>query len=830
MHGDAGEDIAVTVSVDENPTYLSRSFTLTVCSSSLRRSIDITQLKRNAIISSGNRFDVTYDAQTLSVEIQSNVEYEAVIVSGGSWLSAANDTRTELGLTSRVHRFEAAANHEPQERTAQIIFKDLSSDLQDEVTVVQAAYVDPERAALLAIYRDAAGDGWTHRDNWCSDSPLDEWYGVETDDEGHVTALRLRDNNLRGTLSKKLADLTHLRHIDMSRNSLGGMLCLEYRNDDLLSPLSELETADFSHNELGGTLSLSWHKLERLVRLDLSSNGIEGSIPIQWTPMFSAGRCVDLRLYNSRLSGDIPACIQNHPDWSRLALQIVRQRPLLRAGVLCAAGLTYSKSIVVPDISLTLANGTRKELRAVCSDNDLTMLLHWNPLQPRSAEFVERVVRRFYALYGDMRFAVVAMTPSGDEYREAAGRCMQQQNIPWTVAVDCTDTVGERPVLLDEPYPGYLLIDRQGCLRMEMADGNYADFVKFEGFEVDMLSLSHTDYLNRYFKDLFGRSTYESIDYSRDKQYETLQRASKGRGIDIVLIGEAFTDVDIEAGIYRELMLSAADAMFDVEPMKTYRDYFNIHIVYAVSRKPYIGTDRTQVALGTVTHTSQGINNRLDIIKEYAYVPVGNGSLLFPGIIINDCNVGLTWMEEQGIRPCFAFSGYSFGGVDQMQCRVMHELVGHGLGLLADEYVDLPNIGEAIPQYETESLIARQRQGKCQNVSCTNDPAQVLWSHLIGHPKYPYVGLYEGAHYYGKGVWRSENNSIMRETYGTNTYFNAICRELIVKRILTLAGEEYSFEKFLANDSDEGRPKAKAANRDIAIPEPSHIPPIFYQH
>ena len=98
-----------------------------------------------------------------------------------------------------------------------------------------------------------------------------------------------------------------------------------------------------------------------------------------------------------------------------------------------------------------------------------------------------------------------------------------------------------------------------------------------------------------------------------------------------------------------------------------------------------------------------------------------------------------------------------------------------------------------------------QARGLCFNISLTDDPAKVYWSHLIGHPRYPYVGIYEGGNHYGRGVWRSENESIMRSSHNY-LYFNAICRELLVKRILELSGEGYSFEKFLQKDSDEGRP------------------------
>ena len=60
-------------------------------------------------------------------------------------------------------------------------------------------------------------------------------------------------------------------------------------------------------------------------------------------------------------------------------------------------------------------------------------------------------------------------------------------------------------------------------------------------------------------------------------------------------------------------------------------------------------------------------------------------------------------------------------------------------------------------------------------------------------------------------------------------YFNAISRELLVKRILTLAGETYTFERFLANDSDHGRPAAKELRHDDVRSDTRnrHVPPIF---
>ena len=128
------------------------------------------------------------------------------------------------------------------------MFKDKASDLFDELTVVQAAWddPDPERSALRAFYDAAEGGGWTHRENWCSDKPLGEWYGVETDAEGHVTALRLAKNNLAGTVSWEIAKLTKLRHLDLSWNALEGPISVndgKGHSITCLDDLIELETS-----------------------------------------------------------------------------------------------------------------------------------------------------------------------------------------------------------------------------------------------------------------------------------------------------------------------------------------------------------------------------------------------------------------------------------------------------------------------------------------------------------------------------------------------------------------------------------------------------------
>ena len=72
---------------------------------------------------------------------------------------------------------------------------------------------DTDRRALAALYESAGGSQWTHNGNWLSAEPGNHWHGVTTDRNGHVTALDLANNQLRGQLPVELGDLRYLREL-----------------------------------------------------------------------------------------------------------------------------------------------------------------------------------------------------------------------------------------------------------------------------------------------------------------------------------------------------------------------------------------------------------------------------------------------------------------------------------------------------------------------------------------------------------------------------------------------------------------------------------------
>ena len=836
MQGGPGEDISVSVRVNENTAYLGRSFTLTIRTASLEKSVEITQLKRNAIIAGENRYELSAEEQTLTVEILSNVGYEVEITEGREWLAADDSTRSEPGLSATEHRFTVGANSELQERSATVVFKDLASDLQDEVTVVQAAMADPdpERTALRAIYREANGGGWTNSDNWCTEKPLGEWYGVRTDDEGHVVELRLPQNNLRGAIAHEIANLGHLRILDLSRNELECELVYELPQDGTVRPdfwdyfrcdlddLKLLEEIDLSHNKLYTSTNVppSFREMNALRRVDLSYNRLECWISADtWRPMFENGRTVDMILNGNRMFEKVHDFIQNHPEWDRLAMQLVRQY---------VYDIGY-ESVHVPEFTFTdMRTGAQQSIRALCSQNERTMLLAWDPTDEKSIRFAERSVRRYHKLYGAQGLAVVAITPEGDRYKQAAEQYLATHEVEWPVVADYADAEGRRIILPSEPYPSYLFFDREGKLVDDVYTGTFCYGMAGEEpllYDLTEREFQYANNMNSICSKIFGKCTYESTDYSMDKKTELLQRATRGNGVDLVLIGESFTDVDIETGFYKDAMVFAMESFFSVEPTKTYREYFNVHMVYAVSKRRQLTRNRTDSALWTIEDSANGIDGSLGTVDNYA---AATGTV-YPNritcVVVNAHNAALTYINVDLARA-IAYSGFSYNNRWMLRRWITHEAIGHALGWLGDEYsssIEHPNPGE-IPQNEKSRLLSYQHSGLDLNLSLTNDPKTVPWAHLIGHPRYPEVGLYEGGYIYQRGVWRSEAAGIMYDS--SIGYFNTFCRELIVRRIFMLAGEEYTFEKFLEKDILPER-TSYTPKHTLMDMEYVHRPPIF---
>ncbi len=98
-----------------------------------------------------------------------------------------------------------------------------------------------DRDALLVLYDQMGGQNWTNPVNWLDEPEVESWSGV-TLNEGRVSGIDLRENNLIGELPTQILDIAGLQSLDLAENEITGL-------PDLRS-LSELLTVDVSGNRL----------------------------------------------------------------------------------------------------------------------------------------------------------------------------------------------------------------------------------------------------------------------------------------------------------------------------------------------------------------------------------------------------------------------------------------------------------------------------------------------------------------------------------------------------------------------------------------------------
>ena len=311
-------------------------------------------------------------------------------------------------------------------------------------------------------------------------------------------------------------------------------------------------------------------------------------------------------------------------------------------------------------------------------------------------------------------------------------------------------------------------------------------------------------------KDYTHKCTISQYDYMyAEDEIITKQTATKGNngGINLVFLGDGFDAKDISEGKYMAAMEEQIENFFGIEPYKTYRDYFNVHTAIAVSPETGIGAVNTiRYAKFETTFTGGvGLRCDYDAVFDYALrIPEVTRENLDQTLIIMVPNStdygGICQMWESGAAIAFCPMS-TYGYPLDTRGVIQHEAGGHGFGKLGDEYIyhnafidfcDCTCCGHVWELQVCFSL------GWFQNLSLTGKMHEVPWSHLIFDDRYSdIVDIFEGGYMHTRGVFRSEQNSCMNNDI---PYYSTISREAIVKRIKAYAGEEYSFEEFVAND------------------------------
>ncbi|CUG71848.1 GP46-like surface antigen, putative [Bodo saltans] len=126
---------------------------------------------------------------------------------------------------------------------------------------------------LMEFYNATNGLTWVQSNGWGSADCIVSWFGVTCsiiaeNGSSVITEVNLTSNNLSGSLTESLVNLTALQFLLLRSN------------------------------HISGTLPTSWRMFDSLVHLDVSSNNLRGGIPSNWTS-------IDLRIVDfSRNSFD----------------------------------------------------------------------------------------------------------------------------------------------------------------------------------------------------------------------------------------------------------------------------------------------------------------------------------------------------------------------------------------------------------------------------------------------------------------------------------------------------------------------------------------------
>lgn len=159
-----------------------------------------------------------------------------------------------------------------------------------------AAISEADSSVLVKLYNDTDGPNWTNKSNWLSNQPIRTWYGVSVVGD-NITEIRLKENNLKGTIPAELGQLTSLEYLALDTNNLSGAIPTQLGN------LSNLQFLHLDGNNLTGTIPIEFQNLTNLNLLYLADNQLSGSIPTQFVNLTNL---IYLDLSDNQLTGSVP--------------------------------------------------------------------------------------------------------------------------------------------------------------------------------------------------------------------------------------------------------------------------------------------------------------------------------------------------------------------------------------------------------------------------------------------------------------------------------------------------------------------------------------------
>lgn len=628
---------------------------------------------------------------------------------------------------------------------------------------------DAERArqALIEFYKAMDGDHWYVNTNWCSDKPINEWYGVNSlpkfQNYPYVGELELPQNNLKGSFPQGnwLERLGSVTTLSLYYNEISGPL------PQGLSDIINLGIFSMAGNKLTGTVPEGLFDLVGLTVFEVDENELTGTIP------GSATKLMD-RLYSSlgfreNHFDKVSEALLSHPKFPYLWRTIVPQK----------TALAEMPVIPAPAMEATDMNGGKVLTTDLYKKNIYTLIYIFTGSRK---DFADKLVVASKQ-YKDKGFGVLAMFV-GEDGQSTLRQYLRDNGVDWVGIDDKTymEHIDSYYLYINEIH----LVDNNGNIVFTslMDENGIAENTGPGGSNRDQKVFD-------VLAERFGKvdfTPYASTDYSHDGEVMTLQKATVGKGFDIVFVGNGFIDKDMEPdGKYETQMKAAMEQFFAYEPFISLRNRFNVYAVKAVSKNEVFYE-------GTV----HAINNNEDAFKYAQKVSdLIAGRPMRVNVVYNSFSAGrsITYMYDDN-----SYVAYNMEGINRV---INHESGGHGVGRLLDEYTewDYNNVSPSADEIKAMED-DYQKTGTGSNVDFHSDVTQTKWAKFASNSLYAAeeLGAYEGGAVFGKGVYRPTQNSMMKNN---DIPFNAPSREAIYKMVMQESegpGWKYDFDTFVTFD------------------------------
>lgn len=298
------------VAEENKSTENARAAVVTISVDGKEEKIQVKQDFTTVITLSKNAISFPWQGGEEWIEIESNKEVNIDFLLPSIFkLTVEDKSPNSKRLNIRMERYD---DEHQLDFNLYVSANDVSIPIS--ISVEASMFKKNQMKALRALYMATGGDNWTRNDNWLSDKPITEWYGIEGYDYKirekepvlSVMSLKLDNNNLVGEIPKEIGLLDDLMFLELSNNHLHGTVPEE------ISSISNLIVLDLSKNEYSGTLpSFLFNDLHSSTKtLKLNNNNFEGYIDLDKlvSPEVKLSR---IELQMNKLRGPRPKQLKN---------------------------------------------------------------------------------------------------------------------------------------------------------------------------------------------------------------------------------------------------------------------------------------------------------------------------------------------------------------------------------------------------------------------------------------------------------------------------------------------------------------------------------------